>query len=232
MSIWEKEQDGHLRYGNWVMLALLAAFMLLLPMSRAFLPDHLEEILNRAIVFGVFIAATVWSGSRAFAAVFGLVLVASMCLTVMGMSQPGTVFAIAWHILMLGAFLLIAVGILKQVLATRRVRLNTVIGALDSYLLFGLAFAVLHSLIAVVDTDAYDGLLFAEGAVLAKNSTYYSFVTITTLGYGDILPLTETSRAAAYLEALFGQAFIAVIVARFVAMEVTHSAMSASDQEE
>ena len=52
---------------------------------------------------------------------------------------------------------------------------------------------------------------------------YYSFVTMSTLGYGDIIPATMPARAAASLEAVLGQMYLAVLVARLVGLHVAHS---------
>jgi voltage-gated potassium channel Kch len=57
----------------------------------------------------------------------------------------------------------------------------------------------------------------------ASLSLYYSFVTLTTLGYGDVSPAVPLSRMLAALEALTGQLYIAVLVARLVALQILHS---------
>jgi hypothetical protein len=51
-----------------------------------------------------------------------------------------------------------------------------------------------------------------------QNLTYFSFVTLTTLGYGDILPISRLARTLAWMEAVFGQLFLAVLVARLVGL--------------
>jgi len=53
--------------------------------------------------------------------------------------------------------------------------------------------------------------------------TYFSFVTMTTLGYGDVTPISEHARTLAWLEALLGQLYLAVMVAGFVAMHISES---------
>ena len=53
--------------------------------------------------------------------------------------------------------------------------------------------------------------------------TYFSFVTMTTLGYGDITPVTENARTLAWLEALIGQLYLAVMVAGFVAVHISEN---------
>ena len=52
---------------------------------------------------------------------------------------------------------------------------------------------------------------------------YYSFVTITTIGYGDITPLTSQARSLSLLEAVFGQLYLAVVIARLVGIQITQS---------
>ena len=57
---------------------------------------------------------------------------------------------------------------------------------------------------------------------------YYSFVTLTTLGYGDITPLTPPARAFSYVEAILGQIFVAVSIARIVGLHIVHSSRNNS----
>jgi len=51
---------------------------------------------------------------------------------------------------------------------------------------------------------------------------YYSFVTLTTLGYGDIVPLSATARSLVYMEAIFGQFYIAILVAGLVSIHISN----------
>ncbi len=62
----------------------------------------------------------------------------------------------------------------------------------------------------------------------------YSFVTLTTLGYGDIIPISPSARALAIVEALTGQIYLAVLVARLVGLHITHSSQDnrPKDQED
>ena len=60
--------------------------------------------------------------------------------------------------------------------------------------------------------------------------SYFSYVTLTTLGYGDIGPLTPAARSLVTLEALLGQLFIAVLIARLVALHIMHESEGAPEQ--
>ena len=63
--------------------------------------------------------------------------------------------------------------------------------------------------------------IYSEGGEFAF--LYFSFVTITTLGYGDVLPLSPTAQTVAWIEAVFGQLYIAIVVARLVGLQIAHS---------
>jgi hypothetical protein len=67
------------------------------------------------------------------------------------------------------------------------------------------------------------GAAASEESSLVPVFTYYSFVTLTTLGYGDITPAAEHAQTLAWLEALIGQLYLAVMVAGFVAVHISES---------
>lgn len=90
--------------------------------------------------------------------------------------------------------------------------------ALSAYLLAGQVFAVCYWQIAQVRAGSFaiGGAPSAAGALDLPTSVYFSFVTMATLGYGDIVPLTPTARGLAVSEAIIGQLYLAVLVARLV----------------
>jgi hypothetical protein len=100
-----------------------------------------------------------------------------------------------------------------------RIDMNLINGAISVYLLIGISFAHLYALIFAFDPEAFRGL--AEGAVSGTHFTYFSFVTLTTLGYGDITPLTSWGGSFAILEAVLGQIYLTVLVARLVGMHIS-----------
>jgi len=92
-----------------------------------------------------------------------------------------------------------------------------IFAALDAYLLAGLTFGVAYWVIEMSVPGSFRG---ATGLGLS-DSIYFSFVTIATLGYGDIVPVSETARAVTILEAVGGQMYLAVLVARLVSLYAT-----------
>lgn len=105
---------------------------------------------------------------------------------------------------------------------------NKLAGAVCVYLLIGLLFATLHAAIAAIQPGAYVGPgMGPDDAGLGTGGEfhfiYFSFVTITTLGYGDILPTTPTSETVSWLEAVIGQLFVAITIARLVGLHIAQS---------
>ena len=110
--------------------------------------------------------------------------------------------------------LLIAVlVIVRRVLSHPVVSVQTILGALSAYLVLGLLFAAVYGALGELGSRPF----FASGAPVNQAALqYFSFTTLTTLGYGDYTAATDTGRAVAVLEALGGQIFLVTLVARLV----------------
>ena len=111
----------------------------------------------------------------------------------------------------------------RNVLLTGSTDFNTIIGSVAMYLLLGLSWSAVYSLVLIFDPSAIAGIPAQNWADNFANSTYFSFTTITTLGYGDLLPLNEFVRVMAYLEALTGVFFMAIVVASLINRPSKHS---------
>jgi hypothetical protein len=91
-----------------------------------------------------------------------------------------------------------------------RVTLDTVAGALAAYVQIGLFFASVFRLVGMVQTTPFFGAA-QDGTVM--NYQFFSFVTLTTLGYGNLVPATDVGKSLAMLEAVLGQVFLVTVVA-------------------
>jgi len=104
-----------------------------------------------------------------------------------------------------------------------------IFGALCAYVFIGFLFALVFAHLEYRDPGSFyiSNDLLAESAANESSRldifTYYSFVTMTTLGYGDVTPIEEHARTLAWLEALIGQLYLAVMVAGFVAVHISES---------
>jgi hypothetical protein len=128
-----------------------------------------------------------------------------------------------------GAYVMLAIffsyvtyRILRHVLAQREIDFEAVAGSLCAYLFIGFSWACLYALLERVQPGA---LSFTAGELspLLPSCIYYSFVTLTTLGYGDVTPGTTPGQYLSFLEAITGQFFLAVLVARLVGLQIAQS---------
>jgi hypothetical protein len=105
-------------------------------------------------------------------------------------------------------------AIIRRAFAHAKMSLNTLAAAVTSYLLIGLFFTYVFRLIAAIQAVPF----FVQGEVPIGQFQYFSFITLTTVGYGDLVPATDPGRATAILEALTGQVFLVTAVARVVSL--------------
>lgn len=121
-------------------------------------------------------------------------------------------------------FLAVGVIILKNILLhIRRVTAELIYGSINVYLLIGISFAFIHRTVEFIQPGSISGLeslSMGNGAFMPY--LYYSFVTMTTLGYGDVSPVTGPAASVSYVQAIFGQLYIAVLVARLMGLYVAH----------
>jgi len=105
-----------------------------------------------------------------------------------------------------------------------KVTVDKIKGAIAVYLLFGLTWSILYGLLEQILPNAFNlpGIADMNSADRQQMLTYFSFVTLTTVGYGDITPTHEVSRMFAIMEALCGQLYPATLLARLVSLEVMH----------
>lgn len=120
-------------------------------------------------------------------------------------------------------------SILLKVLTQSRVTRDTLYGSVCVYLLMGVAWAIGYALLESLAPGSLvqnnQPLAIESGAEegISDSLLYFSLVTMTTLGYGDITPVTLLARRLAVLEAMTGQLYVAITVARLVALQVAHA---------
>ncbi|MHC4107785.1 MAG: potassium channel family protein, partial [Planctomycetota bacterium] len=130
------------------------------------------------------------------------------------------------------AFLAYAVAaILRVVFTDQRVTYNTIAASLCVYLLLGVLWAAVYSVLELIEPDSFSlpavdvGLSPSADSPdeFSRHALYYSLVTMTTLGYGDIAPQTPPARMFAAVQAVMGQIYLAVLVARLVGLHIVHA---------
>jgi voltage-gated potassium channel len=213
--------------GEWRFLQLtivIAAWMLVAPVmqDRWGVQALLQFFLLNTLLVTLW-ANPNWRGGRGI--VFGTWLV----------SLAGSALALAslpveWHrfgrtveiLTTLPLLALLAFGILRFIFRNRALTVDGIFATVTVYLIIAMFFSMLYLLLIEWSPASFN--LHVEGLspqLLQSNLLYFSLVTLATVGYGDVLPVSETARTLAVLEATVGQFYIAVVVAVFVGMYAT-----------
>lgn len=120
-----------------------------------------------------------------------------------------------------------AVSILIAHLFQRQdVTVDTILAAMVTYLLVAVAFTLVFEILELTNPGSFRGLpddALRHRAELGSTMLYYSLVCITTMGYGDIVPVSDIARPLAVLEGVFGQLYLAVMIARLVGLHIANS---------
>jgi voltage-gated potassium channel len=165
-------------------------------------------------------------GSRTVAAALGLPTVAAVSMNYLLPSASPALEGLLFHLFPALFLFFTVVVILETIFRDAVVSADSLNGALGGYLLLGLAFSHLYCLVLAFRPDAFIlneklGDLPSEGGARHSLFTYFSFITLTTLGYGDITPRSPGARTLAWVEAMIGQFYVAVIVAELIALKVS-----------
>jgi hypothetical protein len=148
---------------------------------------------------------------------FGLALAARLIAWLLHWPEVSTGGLGGWIIIAMVA----AVSSLRFSLRSATVTSEHLYAALSAYLLAGLFFGVGYWIIGTTWTGSFAVAgTGAEGGLSQLGAIYFSFVTLATLGYGDIVPRTDAARGIAIAEAVLGQLYLAVMVARLVSSYV------------
>jgi hypothetical protein len=126
--------------------------------------------------------------------------------------------------LLAGAWLIMSVVLIfvvgRTVFASGRVNYHRIVGAILVYLSIATTFVALFTFVGLLIPKAFSGILFEDSPALASNVIYFSFVTLTSTGYGDIFPVHPVARSLCNFETILGQLYPATLLARLVSLEI------------
>jgi hypothetical protein len=180
---------------------VLQAFLSLILLSGAVLIAWNQTALVLVSVFAVVTAVVGW---------MRLVWSAATWLHVVGISL--------WLVFLA----MLSAGILIRVFDEGKITVHRIQGSVATYLLLGVIWAGCYRLVMQADPGAFNLPAIDDEARLMSKLVYFSFATLTTVGYGDVTAVARGARSLAMLEALTGQLFPAVLIARLVSLEVSH----------
>ena len=208
-------------------LYLLASLLLMLVVVPVVHHRFIASLLQEAFLTAVLITAIVANRGRRQVRIAGIA-VAAVALplnwaTVFFHSPLLIIMAYSAGIAFLGmTAAMILISVLRDHLAT----IQAVVGAICVYLLIGLTWALMYSALEYAQQDAF---IIPERSIVTRardgremtsysQMVYFSFVTMSTLGYGDMIPRTPPAQTMAWMQSVLGQLYLAVLVARLVSV--------------
>jgi voltage-gated potassium channel len=114
----------------------------------------------------------------------------------------------------------VIVNLLRFVLSATSVNIEVLCVSISAYLLLGLVWTLAYWLVAEIIPDAF-AFNGQETSLKGFNGLYFSLITMCTVGYGDITPVAKVARMLAAMEAITGLLYVAVLIARLVALQPT-----------
>ena len=207
------------RYG--VLLAALLALLLTYPYTATHRGAHwLLDGLWLLVLASLVRAVWYQRRSRRLVLLLGLPTIAAGALAGSGGIAGFYPLSLALRVALLAVIL---VGMFTSLLERERITMDAVLGACCIYLLLGIGWSGFYGLLHWADASAFN----LPGAQAMANPPelelmYFSLITMTTVGYGDITPASGLARMVAAIEALVGQLYLAIIIARLVGMELVH----------
>ena len=186
-----------------------------------------ECLFSALLVAGIY---TVSSNEKllVFSVLFAILI---SVLVVFNYSLQSTEIVFATLFLNIGFYILTTVTIINHVLDYQRVTSDKIYGAISAYILIGVIWALVFTTLELLHPHSFrfDNGFFHSNIGISSHRfyfsefLYFSFVTLTTLGYGDISPVSNLARAISSLEAIAGQLFVAVLIARLVGLHISHT---------
>ena len=208
---------------------LLAAQILLSVISPLFSSSIYARSVVDLGITAVFAAAIIVISNTRKHLIIGMILMAPTLILIWGI-KIYRVEALEF-ISLIGSvafFCYITWFILVDILRAKMVTLDTIAAGISVYLFFGNICGFIYAIIGRVDPSAFT-IPAATASYLGDNlsdlssAMYFSFVTLTTLGYGDITPINDFARSLAFLEAATGQIYLTVLIASLVGVHISNS---------
>jgi Ion channel len=208
-------------------LALLCLLLLLFVLSPFVVLMRYGELVVNTIGAAVLLSGTYTINRRkklfAISVVLSIATVVVDCLMVFYSSEGLVLLSNALPLVLLALF---SVSILGNVLRAGQVTADKIYGALCVYLIIGYAWTFAYAILDQVQPGSFAGpdenSGISEHVARVMRMRYFSFVTLTTVGFGDIIPRSPAARTFATLEAVMGQIYLAVLVARLVGLHIVH----------
>ena len=202
------ERQKNLLRTNIILLIALLVLIFLMPVIPVEAQLINKTLLGLVVISGLFAAdfsRTIFRALFIFAAVVIGVGILSL------LFRDSDVLTYITFFLNTILFVLITIALITHVAGAKDVKGSTLLCAVNSYLLIGLSLSMLFIILGLMVPESFT--VASDDPNKFSTFLYFGFVTLTTLGYGDILPLTPLARSLAAFTALFGQLYLVIIMA-------------------
>lgn len=210
--------------GNYVFLSSgLLILFLLIPLLNTFPALAKDTVLKRIILqvgYSALMLLGIWGlphENKRFKLGLALALL-TVTFTAINIFYDSTAIELCLNAVVLLFSVSSAVIAAKHVFGGTQVDRNLLFGAMCVYLLMGLIWALLYGLIFQFLPGSFNGIVGVDGKAPMDTLLYFSFVTLASLGYGDITPVAPLARTLAYMEVIGGQLYIAIMLAGLVGL--------------
>ena len=203
------------------LLFALILYLVVLPLSEEF--ELLPDKFVRVLAYSTLLLISIWSlqaSGKIFRTGMTLVIV-GMVFNLISYYSDNVVYMRATVGLLAVFLIMMLVTTMRQVLFQQTVDSNRLYGAVCAYLLLGVIWALAYASLHDVIPDSFRGVTTDDETEINILWIYYSFVTLSTLGYGDITPVSPAARVLAYSQTIFGAFYMAILVAGLVGVYIS-----------
>ncbi len=211
--IFQSKVSSHNKYTQ-LLITLIANFILA-PFLRG---DIGELALSLISLYAIIIIVRTFSLKPKLFKLYSSIALLTFILEIVGRMELSNLPQIAFLLLIQVVYILYlgiaAYLILHDILLSQQITIDTIRGGICVYLLIGFVWALLYGITASLDSNAFSQPIIEIESY--GRAVYFSFTTLTTLGYGDIIPVSPLAKMLTNLEAIIGQLYPAILIAILV----------------
>jgi len=204
----------------FILSAILMVVTIAFPLIGTVLDAYLIKVTLSLLLFGALYAVV---GDRRIFRILGVLLVPLLVGNWLFDPAEHTIWAKATATITMLFLLTTTIAILASIIMARRVTADVIFGAVAVYMLVGVIVAILFQLLHDIEPGSVISNLNTVGHDTFPQFLYFSFITLTSVGYGDFAPVSPAARTLATTTGIFGQLYIAILIAKFVGIYTAQS---------
>jgi hypothetical protein len=205
--------------GMTALLAMLGVTIFVIPIVAAPFGDGGRSLIELFFVLVLLCGAWAIADHRGIALSLATLAIAALAIAWLPLPGLGDAKPLLHQVSAMVAAIMLAGMVGFRVFSPGRITSDRIMGAIALYLLLGVVWGSAYEIVALADATAFNSPADASRGI--ERWFYFSFVTLTTVGYGDVTPVARAARTLAIAEALVGQLYPAIVLARLVTLQVT-----------